>query len=182
MAPVLIPGDHVYIDLWAYRSTAPELGQVVVFDFPKDPQKKFMKRVVGLPGDMIEIRRGRIYRNGLGSEVDCLPQPYAPARTLPGEVVPDKPGWFRERLGEVTYSAVTDVTEPRPHLDVGPRQVPEGSYFVVGDNRDRSNDSRFWGSVKREAIRGRVREVAYSWDSQAFRLRWERFGKALDGQ
>ena len=120
MAPLLSDQERIFINKFVYRFESIHRGDVVVFWYPLDRSKSFIKRVVGLPGEMVEIRRGVLYLNG-----QMVPEPYVPAR-------------------------YTDVT------DYGPKKVPQGSYFVMGDHRISSNDSRVFGPVASQFIYGRA--------------------------
>ncbi len=120
MAPLLSDQERIFINKFVYRFESIHRGDVVVFWYPLDRSKSFIKRVVGLPGEVVEIRRGVLYLNG-----QIVPEPYVPPR-------------------------YTDVT------DYGPIKVPTGSYFVMGDHRISSNDSRVFGPVASQFIYGRA--------------------------
>lgn len=171
MVPTLLVGDRLVADGWSFWGREPQRGQVVVFDFPKDPKIKYVKRVLGVPGDIVEVRDGEIYLNG-----KMLEQ----ART--GREVPAVGGWqpqeFMEALGAIKH--IVYRTPPTLVQNLAPVKVPPEHYFMVGDNRDRSNDSRFWGVVHRDAIVGRMAYIYWSWDSAAKRMRWERMGTAIE--
>ena len=135
------------------RFTDPEHGDVVVFKFPQDPDRDFIKRVIGVPGDRIEIRNKVVYRNG-----EPLDEPY---------VVHKDPN-------------VRPAGDPRDN--VAPFVVPEGKYFMMGDNRDYSLDSRFWGFVDRDMIRGKALILYWSWNAEADllgKVRWSRIGRLV---
>ena len=117
MAPELEPRDRIFVNKFGYRMSSVERGDVVVFWYPRDVQKSFIKRIIGLPGEQVEIRSGDVYVKG-------------------------------ERLGEPYLGSLPDETWHAPEV------VPEGHYFVLGDNRESSSDSRDWGSVPRENILG----------------------------
>ncbi|HKM83281.1 MAG TPA: signal peptidase I [Candidatus Acidoferrum sp.] len=120
MAPLLQDQERIFINKFVYRFEPIERGDVVVFWYPLDRSKSFIKRVLALPGETIEIRRGAVYVNG-----QMVPEPYVPSR----------------------YADVTDF---------GPVRVPQGSYFVMGDHRISSNDSRVFGPVANQYIYGRA--------------------------
>ncbi len=122
MMPSLVDQERIFINKFSYRfGIAPVTrGDTVVFWFPGDTSKSYIKRVIGVPGDTVEISRGHVYRNG-----DELNEPY----------VPDE---YRDR---VSMDKMT---------------VPEGEYFVLGDHRSSSNDSRTWGTVARNYIYGKA--------------------------
>jgi signal peptidase I len=163
MKPTLLIGDHILVSKFNYgvklpmiRSTlipigAPKRGDIVVFIYPEDQSKDFIKRLIGLPGDKIEIRNKKILLNGLpwsddhGVNVDNL--------IIPGSVQP------RDNFGPVT--------------------VPEGSLFVMGDNRDESYDSRFWGLVPMKDVLGKALIIYWSWNQEDKGVRWNRIGSIL---
>jgi signal peptidase I len=120
MTPLLSDHDAIVINRLVYYFEPVHRGDVVVFRYPLDATESFIKRIVGLPGETVQIRQGVVYVNG-----NWLSEPYVP-------------------------SQCEDLT------DFGPIQVPSGSYFVLGDCRCRSNDSRVFGTVARRLIEGRV--------------------------
>ena len=120
MAPLLTDQERIFINKFVYRFEPIERGDVVVFWYPLDRSKSFIKRVIGLPGETIEIRGGRLYVNARE-----LGEPYVPAMYLDGS-------------------------------NYGPVQIPVGNYFVMGDHRDSSNDSRVFGPVGRPYIYGKA--------------------------
>ena len=160
MLPTLQIGDHLLVNKLVYGLRvpisgkrffdffAPERGDIIVFVYPEDPDKDFIKRVVGIPGDVIEIRDKQLFRNGL--MVDEEDEPYAQ------HLEPLRPG---------------------PRDNWGPETVPEGHVFVLGDNRDRSADSRFWGFVPFENIHGKAFVIYISLDGQASWANWIRFDR-----
>ena len=163
MKPTLLIGDHILVSKFNYgirlplvRSTlipvgTPRRGDIVVFIYPEDRSKDFIKRLIGLPGDTIEIRNKNILLNGLpwsdtrGVYVDTL--------IIPGSVQP------RDNFGPVT--------------------VPEGSLFVMGDNRDESYDSRFWGFVPMKDVLGKALIIYWSWNQENHGVRLGRLGSIL---
>jgi signal peptidase I len=164
MIPTLDIGDHILVNKFLYGSKIPftdkrilkirdpQRGDVIVFEYPEDPSKDFIKRVIGTPGDVIEEKDKKVYVNG---------QPYV----NPHEVHKEKDLIPREQ---------------NPRDNFGPVKVPEDSYFVMGDNRDRSYDSRFWGFVKNPKIKGLAFIKYWSWDSARFRVRWGSIGKLIN--
>lgn len=161
MEPTLLVGDHILVIKCLYgiripfigkqlvEFSEPKRGEIVVFVYPRDPKKDFIKRVIGLPGERVEIRDKKVFING---------QPL------------DDPWGVWER-GEA------------PRTDFGPVRVPEGHYFVMGDNRDNSMDSRYWGFVPRDNLIGRAFIIYWSWNSNGKgileKVRWGRIGKLL---
>ncbi len=123
----------------------PQRGEIVVFEYPKDPSIHYIKRVVGLPGDTVEVRDKKLYVNG-----ELQEEPYVQyVRSFPG-----------------------------PGDDFGPEVVPDGKYFCLGDNRDESYDSRFWGFVDRSAIVGKALILYWSMDGISS-IRWDRIGRSV---
>ncbi len=137
-----------FTDIVLYRGADPQIGEIIIFKYPKDPDIDFIKRIVGVPGDVIEVRAKRLYRNG-SPVTESYIRVDEPDRVLP----------------------VRDI--------FGPVKVPEGKYFVMGDNRDNSMDSRFWGFVDRGAIVAKARRIYWSWESLTD-IRWSRIGRAIE--
>jgi signal peptidase I len=147
MAPTLLVGDRVLVTRLAEADRTPRRGDLIVYVYPKDRSKDSIKRVVGMPGDFIEIVDKTVLVNG---------EPY----TVPGEVHDDP----------ITFPA-----DKNPRDNLAPLRVPLDNYFVLGDNRDHSLDSRFLGPVPRSDLRGRVRAIYWSWGGDG--VRWERIGR-----
>ena len=164
MKPTLLIGDHILVSKFNYgvklpfvRSTlipvgSPKRGDIVVFIYPEDRSKDFIKRLVGLPGDTVEVRDKQILLNG---------QPW------------------KETHGVHSDSLVIPgAVQPRDNF--GPVKVPEGSLFVMGDNRDESYDSRFWGFVDMKDVLGKALIIYWSWNQEDYSVRWGRIGAILD--
>lgn len=164
MEDTLAIGDHILVSKFIYGTKIPltdkrilkirdpRRGDVIVFEYPEDPSKDFIKRVVGTPGDEVQVIDKKVFVNG---------KPY------------DNPH-------EVHKEKEVIPKEQNPRDNFGPVKVPENSYFVMGDNRDRSYDSRFWGFVKNEKIKGLAFIKYWSWDKDKFRVRWGSIGKLID--
>ncbi len=169
MMPTLLVGDFILVNKYTYGLRVPVInntfigvshpqrGEVMVFRYPKDPSLDYIKRVVGLPGDHIEYRNKQIIVNG---------QPVAQQQNGYYEYV--APGLnqvsvrrLQEQLGEHKHDILID--DNNPALD-GEITVPEGQYFVMGDNRDNSNDSRFWGFVPDRNVVGRAFMIWWNFD------------------
>src|SRR3954469_20598533 len=145
MEETLLIGDHLLVNKFVYgpapttleRTLLPigtiKRGEVLVFKYPEEPERDFIKRVIGLPGDTVELREKKVYVNG-----KALDEPYVHFLSAPGG-----PSEFHE----VT---LFDVRER-----YGPVTVPADHFFVMGDNRDNSQDSRYWGFLPRENIKGK---------------------------
>ncbi|MFQ5904593.1 MAG: signal peptidase I [Candidatus Binatia bacterium] len=163
MIPTLQIGDHILVNKLSYgiripfwgrylmEFGTPQRGDVVVFIFPEDRSKDFIKRVIGVGGDLVEIRGKKIYINSRPLE-----DPHA-------------------------HFAGADPKEGGFHIrdNYGPRRVPEGHIFVMGDNRDRSYDSRFWGFVNLQDVMGKAFLIYWSWDGTDRWVRWERIGDLI---
>jgi signal peptidase I len=188
MNPTIVQGDRVFVNKLAYdlkvpfttwhlaQWSNPKRGDIVVFFSPADGTR-LVKRVVGLPGDKIQLVNEQLFINGHKSEYEPLP-------TDTGRDVPfDHEGkrvYAEEKTDGMPIHPVTILPE-RPALRTfGPITVPPGKYFMMGDNRDNSNDSRFWGTVERSRIVGRATMVVMSLDRQHyFEPRWHRFFTGL---
>lgn len=136
MLDTLRPGDRVLVNRVVYHLREPERGDVIVFRYPQDPDVVFIKRVVGVPGDLLEARDGRLYVNGKAAA-----EPYV--HRTGGRLDPT-----------VAQAAIAGSTTHDPWSLAQPYRVPAGTYFVMGDNRTDSDDSRDWGTVPRSAIVG----------------------------
>lgn len=158
MIPTLLIGDHILVNKFLYGTKIPfsgkrmfvfkkpERGDIIVFKYPENPSKDFVKRVVAAEGDVIESKNKMIYVNG-----NKVNEPYA----------------------RHTDSSMRPMgIEPRDNF--GPVIVPKNKYFVMGDNRDQSYDSRYWGYVDIKDVKGKALILYWSWDSEKS---WVRFGR-----
>ncbi|NNL75760.1 MAG: signal peptidase I, partial [Desulfobacterales bacterium] len=137
----------------------PKHGDIVVFKFPLEPEKDFIKRVVGLAGDKVEIRNKQVFVNDI--KADSSFAQFTDSFMVPG----CSPGSRKDA---------------QCHKDnFGPIKVPENQLFVMGDNRDQSFDSRFWGFVDLKTVSGEAFIIYWSWDNNNFGIRWKRIGKML---
>jgi signal peptidase I len=162
MLPTLQIGDHLLVNKFLYGIRIPIVGKrilplrsphrddVIVFVYPQDPSKDFIKRVKGLPGETIEIRNKVLYVNGQAIQDD-----------------------------NAFYEGTPERMARAPRDNFGPFLVPEGTVFVMGDNRDHSHDSRFWGTVPIDDILGKAFVLYWSWDSKEFSPRWSRLGMLI---
>lgn len=149
MIPTLVIGDHILID--KISKNAIKRGDLIVFKYPENPQKDFIKRVIGLGGETIEARDRIIYING-----NALEESYI----------------------QHTDNKIRPVgVEPRDNF--GPIVVPQNSFFVLGDNRDQSYDSRYWGYVPKNYIKGKAFKIYWSWNSPNYEVRWDRIGMVI---
>jgi signal peptidase I len=164
MEDTLAIGDHILVSKFIYGTKIPftstrllkirdpRRGDVIVFEYPEDPSKDFIKRVIGTPGDTVQVINKRVYVNGKVYE-------------NPHEVHKEK-------------DIIPKEQNPRDNTD--PIVVPPNSYFVMGDNRDRSYDSRFWKFVRNDQIKGLAFIKYWSWDKENFGVRWKSIGKLID--
>ena len=163
MMETLLIGDHILVNKFIYGVKLPFLqktiipvknpvqGDIVVFRFPMDPKKDFIKRVVGIAGDIIECKNKKVYVNGkLEQTIHII--------HMDNDIIP---GNFSRRD------------------NFGPIKVPPDSIFVMGDNRDNSHDGRFWGFVDLEEVKGKAFIIYWSWNKEKFRVRWQRLGNIL---
>jgi signal peptidase I len=189
MKPTILEGDRIWVNKLAYDLKVPfttwhiaqwgnpQRGDIVVFYSPYDG-KRLVKRVVGLPGDTIELRDNSLIING-------QPVEYRPIgeQLLRGLATTDRAGrvFATEQLPGQSHAVEGEPTLPTMR-SFGPLHVPEGRYFMMGDNRDDSFDSRYWGTVARDQIVGRATAVVLSLDHQNHWLpRWQRFFTSLRG-
>lgn len=160
MLPTLLIGDHILVNKFGYGIKNPFTGEtwisigdpqrhdVIVFKYPQNPSLDFIKRVVGVEGDRVEVAHKKVLVNG---------EPF---------VEPNAVNLEEDEL-------------PSPRDNMGPVIVPPGAVFVMGDNRDNSHDSRFWGFVDLKAIRGKAFILYWSWDRENFTVRWNRLGQII---
>lgn len=165
MRPTLKVGDFILVNKFAYGLRLPvintrvldvddpERGDVMVFRFPGDPSVNYIKRVVGLPGDFIRYEDKQLYVNGEPVAKELMDEAGSEA---PGELE------FEELLGKATHLIYNNPQDPGPQMRE--IEVPEGMYFTMGDNRDHSNDSRYWGFVPEENVVGKAFAVWMHWD------------------
>ncbi len=163
MLPTLQIGDHILVNKFIYGVKLPYLNitvipgkepdrdAIIVFRYPEEPDKDFIKRVIAVPGDTIEIRDKNVFINNKLLDEDYAV--HSDPQVIPAHVNP------RDNLGPIT--------------------VPEDTYFVMGDNRDNSYDSRFWGGVDAADIRGKAFIIYWSWDRNNFGVRWDRIGSLI---
>ena len=169
MEPTLLVGDHILVSKFIYGIRIPyvgtkfltfhkpQRGDIVVFVYPEDPKKDFIKRVIATEGEAVQIKDRKIF--------------------IDGKVIEDPWGVYRERDGPLVPSYL------RPRDNYGPKLVPSNSLFVMGDNRDNSQDSRYWGFVDLSAVKGKAFIIYFSYNKKAMdllnKVRWGRFGKLL---
>ncbi|NIO21624.1 MAG: signal peptidase I, partial [Candidatus Aenigmarchaeota archaeon] len=133
MLPAIQPGDHIIVDLTFYKETNPQRGDIVVFVYPEDPEKDSIKRIIGLPGETLEIREKKVFING-----QALIDPWG------------------------VHMDMNVISRSRDNF--GPVTIPKGQYFVMGDNRDNSQDSRFLGFIEGPTIKGKALYIYWAKD------------------
>jgi len=147
MEDTLLEGDYIFVNKLAYEyGGSPQAGDIIVFKYPNNPQKDFIKRIVALPGQEVQIADKVLYVDG---EVAVIPvhSKHVDKRIIPGDLS------FRDNFG--------------------PFLVPAGEVFVMGDNRDDSRDSRFWGTVPEDYIKGKAVFIYWSWTPDPDAPNWE---------
>ncbi len=162
MVPTLLVGDHLLVNKFIYgiklpfsdkrilTIRKPQRGDIIVFRYPEDPSRDFIKRVIAVEGDVIEERNKVVYVNGVP-----LNEPYV----------------------QHTDRRLSSPFEPRDNF--GPFIVPKNKLFVMGDNRDQSYDSRYWGYVDMKDVKGKALILYWSWDRERNFIRFERIGKLI---
>ncbi|QIV96452.1 signal peptidase I [Allofrancisella inopinata] len=188
MTPTLPVGDFIFVDKTAYGIRAPftnkilvntgypKRGDIVVFHFPVNPNVDYVKRVVGLPGDIISYKNKTLTINGKQLDyTDCDKS----VMNYNNKSLSDNSGDIvcLEHLGDVTHEV--DWIKSVKSQDFESLKVPEGHYFVMGDNRDNSQDSRYWGFVPEQDLVGKAKLVWMSWDNVDKKIRWNEIGKVF---
>ena len=172
MKETLLIGDHILVSKFAYGThipneipflniklfddiiffqKQPERGDIIVFKYPKDEKRDFIKRVIGIPGDLLEVRHQKVFING-------------------------KP--YEDHHARHTESPSDSSLVPRD--DFGPVLVPDNHLFMMGDNRENSQDSRYWGFLNIKKVRGKALMIYWSWNQLESWVRFDRFGKILE--
>ncbi len=163
MKETLLIGDHILVNKFIYGVKIPfaktiiipvkepQKGDIVVFEFPEDPSKDFIKRVIATAGDTVEIRNKKLFVNN--------------------KRVESSHGIYKDN------KIISAKIQPRDNF--GPIKVPKNKLFVMGDNRDESYDSRFWGFVDLSAVKGKAFIIYWSWNKEETGVRWSRLGDML---
>jgi len=184
MLPTLHIGDFILVNKFAYGirlpvlntkivdTAEPKRGDVVVFRYPNDPKVDYIKRVVGLPGDTIGYFNKTIYVNGKAVEHTAKEK-----NTDLLSLIPARFELHTEQLGEHKHDVLIDYDIRRVE---GETVVAEGEYFVMGDNRDNSNDSRYWGTVPEQNLVGKAFFIWMSWDWNSGGIVWKRIGSTIN--
>lgn len=182
MMPTLLVGDFIMVNKYSYGLRLPvthqklfdvgqpERGDVAVFRYPKDPSIDYIKRIVGLPGDVIGYANKKLYINGTPAPQELLYtyQGVGAGFNMTGN------HYVGEQIDDLQHHILLDPNKYSQRVEL---TVPEGHYFVLGDNRDNSNDSRYWGVVPEENLVGEAVMIWMNWDQG---VGWQRIGTMID--
>ena len=167
MSPTLMPGDHIFVSKLSYRRYGlvgpriePKRGDVVIFSFPNDPKKDFIKRVIAIEGDTVEIQDSVVFVNGKAISVPDVDA-----------------GYMTEEVGGKRFRVKWDSASKDAHKMTSAR-VPDNQVFVLGDNRSKGQDSRNWGFFQSNYIKGRATMIWFSAGSEG--VRWNRLFKGIE--
>ncbi|MGH7595976.1 MAG: signal peptidase I [bacterium] len=179
LKPTLLIGDFIVVDMYWAKKSIPRQGDIFVFKFPADTRLDYIERCIGLPGDTVEIRHGIVWVNRKQERLQLVKRENDPEEghnALEYEVKPEDRQPYRIRHYE----------DHNINLEsYGPVVVPDNHYFAMGDNRDNSSDSRYWGFVPQENIIGKAGIIYWSWDRSVplsrlkEKIRWSRIGNVL---
>ncbi len=185
MMPTLLVGDFILVNKYVYgirlpvinekiiNVSSPKRGDVAVFRYPKDPSVDYIKRVIGLPGDTIAYHNKQIYVNGepLPLEEKNIYEGVGAGVSSSGDVVK------QEQINGILHNILIDNRRPIGDFEYS---IPAGQYLVMGDNRDNSNDSRYWGTVPEANLVGRAFMIWMNWDSaNSSWIGWSRIGTTI---
>lgn len=185
MMPTLLNGDFILVNKFTYGIRLPVInkkiievgepkrGDVIVFRYPKDPSIDYIKRIIGMPGDIVAYEDKMLYING-----EAMPQELQGTYVGEGTAFSATGASLRaESLANVKHQI---LVTPEKHDSNYELRVPAGHYFVMGDNRDNSNDSRYWGFVPEENLVGRAFMIWMNVDMDDKRIRWDRIGSGIE--
>lgn len=191
LVPTILPGDMVLVEQFAYGlrlpvtgtkildTGMPKRGDIAVFKFPPQPSVNYIKRIVGLPGDHIMYKNRVLYINGkkanqkiVGNMNYDLGTKSYPDQKFSAEI-------RSENLDGVKHNIIINKEQSEDTVSDYKFTVPNGYYFAMGDNRDDSSDSRFWGFVPEKDLVGKAYRIIFSWDSNNDRVRWSRIGSKV---
>ena len=182
LEPTLLVGDFVAVNKFAYGLRLPVLdkkvvsiadpktGEVAVFRWPPDPSYDYIKRVIGVPGDKISYHNKVLTVNGQEAKQTFVEYTIDESSGKPVSK-------YKENLNGVVHDIFVRSDIPAVDFDI---EVPEGNYFMMGDNRDDSADSRFWGFVPDSYFRGKAFLVWMSWNGKTDNVRWSKLGKMIN--
>jgi signal peptidase I len=181
MMPTLLTGDFILVNKFTYglrdpvfhhkfvELNEPARGDIVVFRWPVDPSKDFIKRIIGLPGDHIVYRNKQLFVNGDPAPVDA-------DGVFPVAGFPSVLYRMDEHLGKVEHKILVNPDRPADDFEF---IVPPGEYFAMGDNRDNSEDSRRWGTLPERNLVGKAYFIWMSWDAENMRVNFSRIGNTV---
>lgn len=181
LEPTLLVGDFLVVNKFAYglrlpvwekkivSISEPKRGDIVVFRWPPNPKYDFIKRVIGVPGDVISYHHKILTINGKEAKQDFVQYTVDESSMHPVAE-------YQEKLGKVTHKIFRRSDVPGADFEV---TVPPHQYFVMGDNRDDSADSRYWGFVHDDYLRGKAVFTWLSWDKKEWTIRWSRLGRII---
>ncbi len=181
LEPTLLVGDFVAVNKWAYgirlpvwekkiiTISHPKTGEIAVFRWPPEPTYDYIKRVIGVPGDHVTYHNKVLTINGQEMKQTFLE--YTTDESSGNTV-----SKYQENLSGVEHDIYVRPDVPAVDINV---TVPAGQYFMMGDNRDDSADSRFWGFVSDEYLRGKASLVWMSWNAKNYNVRWNRIGRMI---
>lgn len=182
LEPTLLVGDFVATNKYIYgirlpiiekkiiNITSPKTGDIVVFRWTPDPTIDYIKRVIGVPGDVVEYQNKILKINGVEAKQKFIKYTTDPSS---GESVAE----YLENLNGIKHKIFKKIDDPAIDFKV---TVPKNSYFVMGDNRDSSSDSRYWGFVDDANIRAKALITWFSWNSKEKSVRWNRIGRGIN--
>lgn len=189
MIPTILDGDRIVVNKLAYdlkfpfttwhlaQWSNPKRGDIVVFFSPEKEHTRLVKRIVAIPGDTILVHENKLYINGVEATYAALNPSkftYLSASERASMV------YLTETLGDHVHPIRENAFNHNPYFDFGPVTVPQGKYFMMGDNRDNSRDARWFGFVDRDQVVGRATAIALSVDLNHYWLpRWSRFFSSL---
>ncbi len=185
MIPTLLVGDFILVNKFSYgvrlpvlntkfiEVSKPKSGDVAVFRFPGDPSLDYIKRVIGVPGDHIRYVNKSLFINGKPAKLEKIGAFQPPDSKLPAQNLLE----LKEDLQGVEHRALVSLDK---RIINGEWVVPAGHYFVMGDNRDNSNDSRYWGFVPEENLVGKAMIIWMHWNWKTGGLAWERLGNRIE--
>lgn len=177
MVPTLLVGDMLFVNRFEYGPKipfthtrlpglrAPRTGDIIVFQYPENPRHDFIKRCIATAGQTVEVRDKVVYVDGQPSAAADRYAVHGDPRVMP--CPPNAPPF----PGDFTLRQCRD--------NFGPYRVPPGRLFMMGDNRENSHDSRFWGTVPMDYVKGRAMFIYWSWDGERFLPRWSRLLRIL---
>ena len=167
MEPTILNGDYLMVDLEYYENKDPKPSDIIIFDYPKQPELSYLKRCIAISGQVVEIKDKVVLVDEIKFPDDSLVQF-------------KDPKIYKKDEGTNFFPIYNNLGS---RDCFGPIKIPEGKYFVLGDNRDNSSDSRYWGFVPRENIYGKAMFLYFSWDKKADsifdKIRWSRIGKEI---